>query len=77
MGSSLILHSQYWFSVLTGLSSCEPVSNPDQVRGRLSLENALMPVSAKEIPQHFVDGFGKFDLGKMAGTVEDLQSAVR
>src|SRR6266576_2338195 len=24
-------------------SSCEPVSTPDQVRGRLSLENALVP----------------------------------
>jgi hypothetical protein len=26
-------------------SSCEPVPTPDRVRGRLSLENAMVPVS--------------------------------
>jgi hypothetical protein len=33
--------------------------------------------SAKEIPQHSVDGIGKFDLRKVAGAVEDIQSALR
>src|SRR3984893_7752008 len=32
--------------------------------------------SAKEVPQHLVDGIGKFDLGKVAGAIEDLKFAL-
>src|SRR6266849_5058776 len=33
--------------------------------------------SAKEVPQHFVDGIGTFDLWQMADAVEDFQFSLR
>ena len=30
---------------------------------------------AKQVPQHLVDGIGKFDPGKVAGAVEDVKFA--